>query len=72
MTQAQIEARLTLVRGAIDAILTGKVAEYQLAHGERVRRLDLDKLTDEEQRLEILLERAKYGMASVAQIRDPK
>lgn len=50
-------ARLTLVRAAINALLTGRMKSYDL-DGQSVTMLDLDTLQAEEQRLERIVARA--------------
>ena len=70
-TAAQIETSLTLVRAAIDKALQGGVAEYQLAHGQRVRRYSLAELRQLESELEMQLQRVNNGAATTAVIRNP-
>lgn len=50
MTTIDYSARLTLVQGAIEALLTGRVQSYEI-EGQSVTYLDLEKLQAEERRL---------------------
>lgn len=50
MVTIDYTARLALVQGAINALLSGGMASYEI-EGQKVTKLDLAKLTAEEQRL---------------------
>ncbi len=57
MATIDYAARLTLVQGAIAAILTGGAASYEI-EGQKVTKLDLAWLTQEEERLAAKIARA--------------
>jgi hypothetical protein len=56
MTEIDHSARLALVQAAIEALLAGRMAEYEI-DGQRVTYLDLGKLLAEEKRLQALIGR---------------